>query len=479
MATAPSARRPGQPGELVSTNPATGDVIETFREAGPEDIELVLETAVRGVRRWSSVRVEDRVTVLSAAADRLRARRAELARLITIEMGKPIRESEAEVDKCAWVCDYYAAHAPTLLADQPVATEAASSVVRHRPLGPVLAIMPWNFPLWQVFRAATPAIAAGNVVVLKHASNVSGSALAAAELWRDAGLPDGGFQALLVGSHAVPRLIADDRIRAVTFTGSTDAGVQVAEHAARHLKKHVLELGGSDPFIVLDDADLEQAARSGARARTQNSGQSCIAAKRFIVQESVADEFVSRLATAFDGLQVGDPLDPATDVGPLARPDLLETLLGQVRSSVADGAVILRGGSADGPFFQPTLLDHARTTMAVCAEETFGPVAAVLRVADEDEAVRVANATPFGLGASIWTRSSDRANRVIDAIEAGAIFVNRMVASDPRLPIGGTKRSGYGRELGVHGLMEFVSPQAVWIESIDESGPGEENERGA
>lgn len=460
------ARLAPEPGELVSINPVTGNLVERFPEAGPDEIDLALDAAARCFASWSSLPARERSTVLWAAADRLRARRGELARLVTTEMGKPIRESEAEVDKCAWVCEYYAEHAPSLLADQPVATEAESTVVRHRPIGPVLAIMPWNFPLWQVFRAAVPAIAAGNTVVLKHASNVPGSSLAAAEVWREAGMPEGGFQALLVGANRVPQLIADDRIRAVTFTGSTEAGARVAEQAARALKKHVLELGGSDPFIVLDDADLAEAARVGARARTQNGGQSCIAAKRFIVHAAVADEFVSRLAAELDGLQLGDPLEPETDIGPLARPDLVDTLLGQVRRSVAEGAVVVRGGSADGPFFQPTLVDHARPTMAVCAEETFGPVAAVLRVADDEEAISVANATPFGLGASIWTRSAERASRMLDGVEAGAVYVNRMVASDPRLPIGGTKKSGYGRELGRLGLLEFVSAQTVWIESL-------------
>lgn len=452
------------PREIVSVNPATGEVNARYPEASSDEVEQALQAAEHGHRRWSAVAVDQRVKVLLAAANTLREQRTDLARLITAEMGKPIREALAEVEKCAWVCDYYATHAPDILADEPVATEAASSFVRKVPIGAVLAVMPWNFPLWQVFRATTPALAAGNSVVLKHASSVPGAALAAANVWRDAGLPEGVFQTVLIGSEAVPNLIADPRVRAVTFTGSTDTGAYVAALAARAVKKQVLELGGSDPFIVLDDADLEQAAAAGALARVQNAGQSCIAAKRFIVHESVADEFVARVGAAFDGLTVGNPLDPDTDIGPLARSDLIDTLLDQVNRSVAQGALVIRGGTPDGPFFPPTLIDRADPAMPVCAEETFGPVAAVIRVAGDDEAINVANATSFGLGASVWTRSADRARRFIDSVEAGATFVNRVVASDPRLPIGGVKRSGYGRELGAYGLMEFVALRSVWIE---------------
>ncbi len=400
------------------------------------------------------------------AAQILRTRRAEYARTMTTEMGKPIVQAEAEVDKCAWVCEYYADHAEAFLAEQPRETQASRSYVRFDPLGPVLAVMPWNFPFWQVFRFAAPALMAGNAGILKHASNVPRSALAMEEVFREAGFPRGLFSTVLVGPSAVAGLIADPRIVAVTLTGSELAGSKVAEQAGYALKKTVLELGGSGPFIVLADADIGAAARTAADARLINSGQSCIAAKRFIVGEPVADQLLERYLHELSSRRMGDPLARETQVGPQARVDLGDSLHQQIAESVKRGAKLLLGGEVParkGAFYPPTLLAAVDKGMPAFDEETFGPVAAVIRAKDEADAVRLANDSAFGLGASLCTQDRVRAERMAAQIEAGAVFVNSLVTSDPRLPFGGIKRSGYGRELSEYGIREFVNIKSVWI----------------
>ena len=413
---------------------------------------------------------------MRSVAGVLRADKARYAALLTAEMGKPIVEAEAEVEKCAWTAGWFAENAERLLADEPVDSTATESYVRFQPLGVILAVMPWNFPFWQAFRAGLPALSAGNVMLLKHSSNVPQSALAIEEVFREAGVPEGVFQTLLIGSGAVQRVIADRRVAGVTLTGSEAAGSTVAESAGRALKKTVLELGGSDPFIVLEDADVAAAATVACRARNQNNGQSCIAAKRFIVEEGVADEFEERFAAAVKALKVGDPMDRGNQVGPLARADLVDDLDRQVRESVDLGAKPVVGGkrvTGDGYYFEPTVLTGVKPGMPVYSEETFGPVAAVIRVKDAEEALRVANDTDFGLGSNIWTGDVERGKKLAERIEAGLVFVNGMVASDARLPFGGVKRSGYGRELSDYGIKEFTNIQTVWL------GPARDGQKSA
>src|SRR5438067_9115392 len=385
---------------------------------------------------------------------------------MALEMGKPLAQGVAEAEKGAWVCDYYADQAAAMLADQPRQTDAARSYVRFEAIGPVLAIMPWNFPFWQVFRFAAPALAAGNAGLLKHAPNVSRCALEIEQVFRDAGLPDGLFRSVFLSNEAAAGAIADPRVRAVTLTGSDRAGSQVAERAGRHLKKTVLELGGSDPFIVLEDADPPRAARTAAAARLMNSGQSCIAAKRFIVVEEVAERFLELFVGEMRARKMGDPLARDTEVGPQARADLRDALHHQVEESVRRGARLLLGGSVPrgpGAFYPPTILTAVDKGMPVFDEETFGPVAAVVGARDEEDAIRLANDSTFGLGASLWTASRERAERLAPLVEAGSVFVNGLVKSDPRLPFGGIKRSGYGRELSEFGIREFVNVKSVWI----------------
>jgi succinate-semialdehyde dehydrogenase/glutarate-semialdehyde dehydrogenase len=451
---------------IQSINPATGEVIETFDETSAPEVERILATAQSTFVAWRDVPLTTRAQHMQAAAAILREHKPEYARTMALEMGKPIVQGEAEVDKCAWLCDYYAEHAKVFLAEQPRETDASRSFVRFDPLGPVLAVMPWNFPFWQVFRFAVPALMAGNAGVLKHASNVPRCALQIEEVFRDAGFPRGLFATLLVGSSAVGGLIADPRVVAVTLTGSEHAGSQIAERAGRELKKTVLELGGSDPFIVLADADVAAAARTAADARLVNSGQSCIAAKRFIVVEAVAEAFLARFIEELQSRRMGDPLARDTQVGPQARVDLRDALHRQVEESVSRGARRVLGGEippGKGAFYPPTLLSAVDKGMPAFDQETFGPVAAVIRAKDEADAVRLANDSPFGLGASLWTQDRARAERLAARIEAGAVFVNGLVKSDPRLPFGGIKRSGYGRELSEYGIREFVNIKSVWI----------------
>jgi len=453
-------------GQITAVNPATETVIASFDAFGPNEIDMALAEAHDAFLAWRERPIAERAVPMRALAALLRDRIDRYARLATLEMGKPIGEAKAEIEKCAWACDYFASAAAGYLADEEIRANARRSIVAFQPLGVVLAVMPWNFPFWQVVRFAAPAFMAGNAGLLKHASNVPQCALALEEAFRDAGFPEGLLRTVLVSGAAIEPAIADDRIRAVTLTGSSDTGARIAELAGRALKKSVLELGGSDPFVVLADADLEAAAATAVRARNQNNGQSCIASKRFIVVESVAADFERRFAKGVEDLVVGDPIDPKTQIGPLARRDLLDTLERQVDASVRAGARVLTGGerlSGKGYFFRPTVLANVTADMPAFREETFGPAAAVVRVRDTDEAVRVANDSSYGLGASIWTRDASLGERLARRIESGSVFVNGMVASDPRLPFGGIKRSGYGRELSAFGAREFTNVQTIWI----------------
>jgi acyl-CoA reductase-like NAD-dependent aldehyde dehydrogenase len=451
---------------LQSINPATEEVFGTFEEFTDAQIDDALQQAHDAQRGWRETSFGRRAAALQAVARVLRAQKSRWAELATREMGKPIVEAEAEIEKCAWNCEYYAEHAARFLSDEHVETNAAESFVAFEPLGVVLAIMPWNFPFWQVIRFAAPALMAGNGAVLKHASNVPACALALEEILSTPGLPKGLFRAVLVPGSKVDKMIADPRIQAVTLTGSSEVGEHVASTAGKNLKKQVLELGGSDPFIILADADLQAAATTAVRARNQNNGQSCIAAKRFIVEEPVADQFTDLFAKAVKALHVGNPLERDTNVGPLARGDLRETVAHQVKASLARGAHALVGGSpleGKGYYYAPTVLDGVNDDMPAFREEVFGPVAAVVRARDADHAVTLANDTEYGLGAAMFTRNTERAKELARRIEAGNVFINGMVASDPRLPFGGVKRSGYGRELGVFGIREFVNIQTIWV----------------
>ena len=451
---------------FLSINPATGE--EYFRAEGhrPAQVEAILADAARAAPSWRAESLELRCRLLRHAATVLRARRDELAALATLEMGKRVAEARAEVEKCATACEFYAEHAAAFLADELVESDARRSLVAHPPLGTVLAIMPWNFPFWQVFRCAAPALAAGNTVLLKHASNVPQCALAIERVFEAAGFPDGVFRTLLVDGQAASEIIADRRVHAVSLTGSEAAGRAVAAQAGRHLKKCVLELGGSDAFIVLRDADLEHAVAEGLRSRFQNAGQSCIAAKRFLLEESIADEFAARFAAGAQALQAGDPADPSTTLAPLARVDLRDELHGQVEDALARGARALAGGHplpGVGAFYAATVLDGVAPGMRAWHEELFGPVALLIRVRDAEEALAVANGSPYGLGGSVWTRDLSTGEALARRLECGAAFVNGMVKSDSRLPFGGVKDSGYGRELSRHGLLEFVNVQSLWV----------------
>lgn len=451
---------------IRSINPATGAVLAEYDLHSPEEVNAALDSAVEAQRAWRKVPIETRVGRLVAMAQELRAGKDRFARLITEEMGKPVTEAAGEIEKCAVTCEFYAEAAPRFLADETIASNASHSGVVFDPLGVVLAIMPWNYPFWQFFRFAAPALAAGNGTILKHASNVPGCAEEIEALMARAGFSDGLVQNLRVSVPEVAGLIADDRVAAVTLTGSTEVGQTVAAQAGAALKKQVLELGGSDPFIVLADADLEAAAETAVKARFVNVGQSCVNAKRFIVEQSVVQEFTDLFAQGIARLKVGDPLLTETQIGPMARANLRDELHDQVERSVAAGAEVIMGGKPiDGPgcFYAPTLLGGVAPGQAAFSEELFGPVASVISAADAEDAVALANASEFGLGAAIWTRDVDRARRMARAIEAGAVFINGMVASDARLPFGGIKKSGYGRELGSFGIREFTNIKTVWI----------------
>jgi acyl-CoA reductase-like NAD-dependent aldehyde dehydrogenase len=452
---------------LIETrNPATGEVLRTYERHGRAAIDARLDAAVAAQRRWRETPFEERADRLRAAAEVLRARRNEWSAIMTAEMGKPIVQAEAEVEKCAVACDWFAANGAGLLANEDHPSNATRSYAAFRPLGVLLAIMPWNFPFWQVFRAAAPALMAGNTIVLKHASNVTGSALAIEEVFRGAGFPNGAFTTLIVGGSETEPIVLDPRVAATTLTGSSEAGAAVGTSAAKAIKKTVLELGGSDYFIVLADADLEGAARVGVRSRYQNTGQSCIAAKRFIIEESVYDRYVEAFLGQVRALKVGDPTDRETQIGPLARFDLRDTLAGQVRDTVAAGAKLLFGGNVidrPGAYYAPTVVADVVPGMRMASEETFGPAAAMMRARDAEHAVELANDTRFGLGGNLWTQDISRAERFAADLQSGNVFINGMTASDPRLPFGGVKQSGYGRELAEFGIREFVNIQTVWI----------------
>jgi succinate-semialdehyde dehydrogenase/glutarate-semialdehyde dehydrogenase len=453
---------------IISVNPATGMQIKTFELYSRDDVDSALTAAVRAQRHWCEIPIAERARLLTRIAAVLRAGKTEYAALITTEMGKPVTEAEAEIEKCAVTCDFYADAAPRFLADEPMDVDAAESAVVFDPLGIVLAIMPWNYPFWQFFRFAAPALAAGNGAILKHANNVPGAALAVEDIMRKAGCPEGLFKTVLIEASEVARLIADDRIAAVTLTGSTEVGAIVASQAGKALKKQVLELGGSDPFIVFADADIDAAAGIAVKARYINAGQSCVTAKRFIVMDSVADEFVAKFCANAEKLVVGDPTARGTNIGPMARADLRDALHQQVARSIEQGALLRIGGElpdGEGFFYPPTVLDNVKPEHVAFCEETFGPVAAIVRVASEEEAILLANRTAFGLGAALWTRDLAKARKLARKIEAGAVFINGMVASDARLPFGGIKRSGYGRELGSYGIKEFVNIKTLYIAS--------------
>lgn len=451
---------------IRSINPFTGAQLATYAPHGAAEVEAALAGAAAAQTRWRTAPLTERTGMVRRMGEILRANKARYARTITLEMGKPIAEAEAEVEKCAINCDHYADNAAHYLAPETVASNASESFVAFEPMGVILAIMPWNYPLWQYFRFAAPAFAAGNAAILKHANNVPQCALICEEVVREAGAPEGLARTLLVEASIVESLIADPRIAGVTLTGSTQVGMIVAAQAGRALKKQVLELGGSDPFIVLADADVALAASMAVKARFINAGQSCVNAKRFIVEDRIADAFVAAFVEEARGLRVGDPMEPATAIGPMAREDLRDALEDQVARTLARGGRVVLGGAAiPGPGFgyQPTIIDRVEPGMAAFEEETFGPVAAVIRVPDAATAIRLANTTEYGLGASIWTANPDRALSLVPSIDAGAVFVNGIVASDPRLPFGGIKHSGYGRELGRYGIREFTNVKTVWV----------------
>jgi succinate-semialdehyde dehydrogenase/glutarate-semialdehyde dehydrogenase len=453
---------------MDAVNPATGEEIDSYDEDGGDDVDDALDRATEAFEDWRDRPLREREELLEAAGEVLRENEDEYAELMTREMGKPIDQARSEVEKCAWVCDHYAEHASSYLAADHHPSPPGSTVeTRSEPLGPVLAVMPWNFPFWQVFRFAAPYLTAGNVGLLKHASSVPGCAVAIEEVFREAGYPDGVFQSLLIPSDLVDDMLEDDRLRAATLTGSGTAGRAVASAAGENLKKTVLELGGSDPFVVLDDADIDEAVETGAWARNQNGGQSCIAAKRFVVHTDVYDAFRDGLVDQVESYTVGDPTDEETDVGPMSSEDQLEQLHEQVQKSADAGATVLTGGESmdrEGAFYRPTVLADVPEGCPADDEEVFGPVAALYEVDDEDEAVAVANDTRFGLGASVWTEDRERGERVARRIEAGCVYVNQLVKSDPRVPFGGVKDSGYGRELSEPGIREFVNRKTVWVE---------------
>src|SRR6204780_4214854 len=451
---------------IATVNPATGETLKTFEPLSDAQLEEKLQRAVRVFGEFRQTTFADRATKMVKAAEILEADKEKLGRVMTIEMGKTYRSAVDEAAKCAWVCRYYAEHAEKFLADEIADVPGSKSFVRYLPLGPILAVMPWNYPFWQVFRFIGPSLMAGNVGLLKHASNVPQSALLIEDVLRRAGFAEGVFQTLLIGSSKVAKILADPRVKAATLTGSEGAGVEVGIAAATDIKKVVLELGGSDPFIIMKSADLEQAVTVGIKARTLNNGQSCIAAKRFIVAEEIAEKFQREFVAQMEKLKLGDPFDEKTDVGPLANAEAVTSLDADVRSSIKAGAKLLTGGKpADRPgsFYLPTVLTDIPKDSAAYKEELFGPVASIFRVKNIDEAIHVANDTRFGLGASAWTNDKSEQERFIGELEAGMVFINQMVFSDPRVPFGGVKRSGVGRELSTYGIREFTNVKTVWV----------------
>lgn len=458
---------------LRSINPATEDVIKEFKPLSDEQIDQALDKSRSVFQEYRQTTFVNRAKWMQRAADILENEKEKFGRLMTSEMGKPINAAIAEAEKCAWVCRYYAENAERFLTNEEVETNAKRSYIKYQPIGPVLAVMPWNFPFWQVFRFAAPALMAGNVGLLKHASNVPQCALAIEDIFQEAGFPQDAFQTLLIGPDKVDQVIADRRVMAVTLTGSTPAGRAVGSQAGKQIKKSVLELGGSDPFIIMPSADFDQALETAVTARTINNGQSCIAAKRFIVHTDIYDEFESRFVERMQTLHIGDPMDETTDIGPLATKGILEGLDEQVRKSVDRGAKVLLGGEPlerKGYFYPPSVLTNIPDRSPAYWDELFGPVACLFRASGLEEAIRIANDTDFGLGSAAWTNDEGEQARFIEDLQAGQVFINGMVASDPRLPFGGVKESGYGRELSEFGIREFVNIKTIWIGDGSQQG---------
>lgn len=451
---------------IQTINPATGKIEKTYVEFSKEEIKKSIHDTYESYLKWKGTDIKERSRLMKNAASVLRSKRNEYAFIITTEMGKPIKQSIAEVEKCAWVCEYFAENTERMLAKEIIETDASESYVEFSPLGVILAVMPWNFPFWQVFRFAAPSLMAGDAGLLKHASNVPMCALAIEQIFLNAGFPKNVFKTLLIGSEPVKDVIKEPIIKAATLTGSEPAGRKIAEVCGKELKKTVLELGGSDPFIVLDDADIKETAKMAVVARLINNGQSCIASKRFIVVEKIYDEFSDKFVKAMNDVKIGDPMDESVELGPIAREDLLYELDSLVKDSAAKGARILTGGkilAGKGFYYAPTILDNLKKGMPAFDDELFGPVASLIKVKDEEEAVRIANDSPFGLGASIWTSNIEKAKQMATEIESGSVFINGIVKSDPRLPFGGIKNSGYGRELSHYGIKEFVNIKSVWV----------------
>ncbi|EMR03683.1 NAD-dependent succinate-semialdehyde dehydrogenase [Cesiribacter andamanensis] len=452
---------------IQSVNPFNNEIIRQFHEATDTDIQAALEASEEGFRHWKQVPLQERSSLMMAAAQVMEDDLEHYAHLMTLEMGKTLREARAEIEKCAACCRYYATHAEAFLKDKVLDVSQGKAFISYEPLGPVLAIMPWNFPFWQVIRFAAPNLMAGNVGILKHASSVPQVALALEEIFRKAGFPDGAFLSLLIGNKKTEKLIAHPTIRAVTLTGSERAGSSVAARAGKYIKKTVLELGGSDPFVVLEDADLDKAAEWAVKSRMINMGQSCIAAKRFIVLDKVYDDFINRFRSRMEALKIGDPQDDDMDHGPMAREDLAEGLLEQVQKSLKKGATLVTGGdrpNSNGAFFTPTILADIPKNAPAFKEELFGPVASVIRAMDEAEAIDLANSSVYGLGGSVWSRDLERGQAIARQIQSGAVYVNKMMASDPAVPFGGIKLSGYGRELSYLGMHEFLNQKTIWVQ---------------
>ncbi|MCB0728805.1 MAG: NAD-dependent succinate-semialdehyde dehydrogenase [Ignavibacteriae bacterium] len=449
--------------EFKSINPFNGKEIEIHKGHTDSELNTILDNAGLAFQSWSKTPIKERTNLLKKAGQILRDNTEVFARMITLEMGKPISESRGEINKCAWVCDYYADNADEFLADQVIVTDAQKSFVRHDPIGCVLAIMPWNFPFWQVFRFAAPTLVAGNTGLLKHSSNVFGCAKQIEEVFIKAGFPENVFQNLIIHHDKTETIMSHKAVQAVSLTGSERAGSSVAAIAGRHIKRSLLELGGSNAFIVWEDADVEKAVKTALTARMLNCGQSCIAAKRFILVEAIYDEFVSKFTDAVSKLKPGDPLDDTTQIGPLARIDLADELQKQVRTSIEQGAELISGGKQNGAYHDPTVLGNVKPGMPAFDEETFGPLAAMIKANDEDDAFRLSELSPFGLGVTVCTRDTEKAIKMADRVSDGAYFVNELVKSDPRLPFGGTKISGYGRELSKDGIMEFINRKTVYV----------------